>query len=68
MLLLIRAVLEAEGDLYGLADALTYAGKLRGILSYAPPYMEVLERAIACARHGNHRAQMRASTFLAITY
>ena len=63
------AVLEAEGDLYGLADALTYAGRLRGILDYAPAYMEVLERAIACARQsGNHRAQMRASNWLAITY
>jgi predicted ATPase/class 3 adenylate cyclase len=63
------AVLEAEGDLYGLADALTYAGRLRGILDWAPGYMEVLERAIACARQsGNHRAQMRASGWLAVSY
>jgi tetratricopeptide (TPR) repeat protein len=63
------AVLEAEGDLYGLAEALTYAGGMRGVLTYAPAYMEVLERAIACARQsGNHRAQMRASMGLAITY
>ena len=63
------AVLEAEGDLYGLAEALTYAGRLRALLDYAPVYMEVLERAIACARQsGNHRAQMLASGWLAITY
>ena len=63
------AVLEAEGDLDGLADALTSAGRLRAILDYAPGYMEVLERAIACARQsGNHRAQMQASSWLAMTY
>ena len=63
------AVLEAEGDLAGLAEALTFAGRLRGILDYAPVYLEVLERAIACARQsGNHRAQMLASSWLAISY
>jgi predicted ATPase/DNA-binding SARP family transcriptional activator len=62
-------VLDAEGDLYGLADALIYAGKLRAILDYAPGYMEVLERAIACGRQsGNHRAQMQASSYLAVTF
>jgi predicted ATPase/class 3 adenylate cyclase len=63
------AVLEAEGDLDGLAEALTSVGRLRAIRDYAPGYMEVLERAIACARQsGNHRAQMRASNYLAISY
>jgi hypothetical protein len=63
------AVLDAEGDLYGLADALAYTGMLRGILTYAPAYMEVLERAISCAQQsGNHRAQMRASHWLAVSY
>jgi tetratricopeptide (TPR) repeat protein len=63
------AVLDAEGDLAGLADALTYAGRLRGILTYAPVYLEVVERAIACARQsGNHRAQMLASSWLATSY
>ncbi len=63
------SVLEAEGDLYGLAEALTYAGRLRALLDYAPVYMELLERAIACARQsGNHRTQMLASGWLAITY
>ena len=63
------AVLEVEGDLAGLADALTAAGRLRAILDYAPGYMEVLERAIACARQsGNHLAQMQASGYLAMTF
>jgi hypothetical protein len=63
------AVLEAEGDLAGLADALTAAGRLRAILDYAPGYIEILERAIACARQsGNHLAQMQASGYLAVTY
>jgi hypothetical protein len=63
------AVLGAEGDLYGLAEALIAAGRLRAILDYAPGYMEVLERAIDCARQsGNHLAQMQASGYLAVTY
>ena len=62
-------ILEAEGDLAGLADGLTIAGRLRAILDYAPAYIEVVERAIACARQsGNHRAQMLASSWLATTY
>jgi len=45
------------------------AGKLRFWLSDAPADAEVLERAIACARlSGNHRAQMRASHWLAVTF
>jgi hypothetical protein len=43
-------VLETERDLAGLADALAFASRLRGILDYAPVYLEVIERAIACAR------------------
>ena len=63
------AVLEAGGDMDGLAEALTSAGRLRALLGDAPAYREVLERAIACARQsGNHRAQMRASNWLAISY
>ena len=63
------AVLEAEGDLDGLAEALTAAGRLRFWLGDAPASREVLERAIACARQsGNHRAQMRASHWLAVTF
>jgi predicted ATPase/DNA-binding SARP family transcriptional activator len=63
------AVLESEGDLEGLAEALTTAGKLRFWLGDAPADAEVLERAIACARQsGNHRTQMRASHWLAVTF
>jgi predicted ATPase/tetratricopeptide (TPR) repeat protein/DNA-binding XRE family transcriptional regulator len=63
------AVLQAEGDLDGLAEALTAAGRLRFWLGDAPAGGAVLERAIACARQsGHHRAQMRASHWLAVTY
>ena len=63
------AVLESEGDLGGLAEALTAAGKLRFWLGDIAASQAVLERAIACARHsGNHRAQMRASHWLAVTF
>ena len=63
------AVLESEGDLEGLAEALTTAGKLRFWLGDAPADAQVLERAIDCARQGgNHRAQMRASHWLAVTF
>ena len=63
------AVLESEGDLDGLAEALTSAGKLRFWLGDMAGSEEVLERAIACGRHGgNFRAQMRASHWLAVTY
>jgi predicted ATPase/DNA-binding SARP family transcriptional activator len=62
------AVLSSEGDLAGLAEAWVLAGKLRFWLHY-PAAEEVLERAIACARQGaNHRAQMRASHWLAVTF
>ena len=63
------AILEAEDDPAGLAEALTSAGKLRFWLGDARAGGEILERAIACARQsGNHRAQMRASTWLAVSY
>ena len=63
------AILEAAADLDGLAEALSSAGRLRALLGHAPAYRNILERAIACARQtGNHRAQMRASNWLAITY
>jgi hypothetical protein len=54
------AVLEAGGDLDGLADALIIIGKLRFVLGGALAGGEVLERAIACARQsGHHRADAR---------
>jgi predicted ATPase/DNA-binding SARP family transcriptional activator len=63
------AVLESEGDLDGLAEALTAAGRLRFWLRDIPASHIVLERAITCARQsGNHRAQMRASHWLAVTF
>jgi predicted ATPase/DNA-binding SARP family transcriptional activator len=63
------AVLESGGDLDGLAEALTAAGRLRFWLGDIPASQVVLERAITCARHsGNHRAQMGASHWLAVTF
>ena len=62
-------VLESDGDLEGLAEALTVAGKLRFWTGDVAGSEEVLERAITCARRsGNHRAQMRASHWLAVTF
>jgi tetratricopeptide (TPR) repeat protein len=63
------AVLDAEGDLAGLAEALSAVGALRWGLGDVLAGGEVLERAIACARQsGHHRAQMRASKWLAVSY
>jgi predicted ATPase/DNA-binding SARP family transcriptional activator len=63
------AVLESEGDLDGLAEALTAVGRLRFWLDDIPASHVILERAIDCARQsGNHRAQMRASHWLAVTF
>jgi predicted ATPase/DNA-binding SARP family transcriptional activator len=63
------AVLESEDDLDGLAEALTLAGRLRFWLGDIPASHVVLERAIACARRsGYHRAQLRASHWLAVTF
>jgi len=63
------AVLDAEGDLAGLAEAWMQVGKLRFWLDDTAAAQEALERAIAYARQsGNHRAQMRASHWLAVTY
>jgi predicted ATPase len=63
------SVLEAEGDLDGLAEALTAAGRLRFWLDDAAASQVVLERAISCARQsGNHRTQMRASHWLAVIF
>jgi predicted ATPase/DNA-binding SARP family transcriptional activator len=63
------AALESEKDLEGLAEALTTVGKLRFWLGDVTGSGEVLERAITCGRQsGNHRAQMRASHWLAATF
>lgn len=63
------AVLDRGGDLGGLAEAWMQAGKLRFWLDDTTAADQALERAIAYARQGgNHRAQMRASHWLAVTY
>ena len=62
-------VLESGDDLDGLAEALTVAGRLLFWLGDIPASQPVLERAISCARHsGNHRTQMRAGHWLAVTF
>jgi predicted ATPase/DNA-binding SARP family transcriptional activator len=63
------AVAESEGDLDGLAEALTAAGRLRFWLGDIPASHVALERAIACSRQsGLRRTQMRASHWLAVTF
>ena len=63
------AVLESEGDLGGLAEALTVAGRLRFWLGDMPASHAALELAISCARQsGNRRTQMRASHWLSVTF
>jgi predicted ATPase/DNA-binding SARP family transcriptional activator len=63
------AVLACAGDLDGMAEAWMQAGKLRFWLGDPAAAGEALERAIAYARHsGHHRAQMRASHWLAVTF
>jgi len=63
------AVLEAEGDLEGLAEAWTLTGTIRFWLGDSPADQQALERAIACARQaGYRRAQIQASHRLAVTF
>jgi len=63
------AVLEAEGDLEGLAEAWTLTGTIRFWLGDSPADQQALERAIACARQAGHRrAQIQASHRLAVTF
>ena len=62
------AILDAEGELDGLAEAWMLIGKLRLWLD-DPAAGEALERAIAYAgQAGHHRAQMRASHWLAASF
>jgi len=63
------AILQADGDLEGLAEAWMLAGRARFWLDDPAAAAEALERAIAYARQsGHHRAQMRASHWLAVTF
>ena len=62
-------VLEAEGDLEGLADAWLLIGRLRFHRGESPADQEALERAIDYARQsGNRRARILASHALGGTY
>ena len=63
------AVLDAEGDLEGLAEAWISTGKLRFWLGESPADQEAFERAIGYARQGgNLRAQMLAGSWLVSTF
>ena len=60
------ALLESEGDLEGLAEALMSAGRLRFLGGDTRAAEQVLQRAVACAQQsGNHRAEQEARTGLA---
>jgi tetratricopeptide (TPR) repeat protein len=63
------AILEAEGDLEGLAEAWLLAGMIRLWLGHSPADQETLERAMAYARQAGHRrVQMEASSWLVWTF
>jgi tetratricopeptide (TPR) repeat protein len=63
------AILEAEDDLEGLAEAWQLTGMARLWLGDSPADQQAFERAIAYARQaGNRRAQMNASCCLAWTF
>jgi predicted ATPase/DNA-binding SARP family transcriptional activator len=62
-------ILASRNDLDGLAEAWMQAGKLRFWLDDPAAAGEALERAISYARQsGHHRAQMRASHWLAVSF
>jgi class 3 adenylate cyclase/tetratricopeptide (TPR) repeat protein len=61
-------VLEAEGDLEGLAEAWLSAGMIRFWLGGSPADQEAFERAMAYARQGGYRrVQVQASFWLGVT-
>jgi predicted ATPase/DNA-binding SARP family transcriptional activator len=63
------AVLEDDDDFDGLAEAWTLAGRARFWLDDPVAAADALERAIDYARRGgHHRAQMRASHWLAVSF
>jgi tetratricopeptide (TPR) repeat protein len=63
------AILAADGDLAGLADAWVLAGMLRYWLGAVLACPEALERAAAYARQsGNHYAEKQARLWLAISF
>jgi class 3 adenylate cyclase/tetratricopeptide (TPR) repeat protein len=63
------AILDAAGDLEGLAEAWLLAGMARFWLGDSPADQQALERAIAyAAQAGHRRLQMQASAWLAGTF
>jgi len=63
------AVLEAEGDLEGLAEAWLWLGRLRLWFGDSPADRQAFEKAIAyAAQSGSHRAQMQASGWLVLAF
>jgi tetratricopeptide (TPR) repeat protein len=63
------AVLESEGDLEGLAEALVSAGKMRFFGGDTRAAEQALQRAAACARQsGNRGAEREARTWLVATW
>jgi predicted ATPase/transcriptional regulator with XRE-family HTH domain len=61
------ALLESEGDLEGLAEALVSAGKVQ-FWAGDSRASQTLERAAACAQQsGNHRAEQESRAWLAAT-
>ena len=63
------AILGAEGDLEGLAEAWLLAGMARFWLGDTPADQQALERAIAYARQAGHRRlQIQASAWLAAAF
>jgi class 3 adenylate cyclase/tetratricopeptide (TPR) repeat protein len=63
------AILEAEGDADGLAEAWQLTGMARLWLGDSPADQQAFERAMACARQaGNRRAQMNAAMGLVCTF
>ncbi|HYK31405.1 MAG TPA: hypothetical protein VEV63_05555, partial [Streptosporangiaceae bacterium] len=63
------AILQAEADQEGLTEAWMLAGRAQFWMDDPAAAAEAQERAISYARQsGHHRAQMRASHWLAVTY
>ena len=63
------AILEAEGDREGLAEAWLLAGKLLFWLGQSPADREALERATSHARQsGHHRVQIQAGSWLVVAF
>jgi len=63
------AILDAEGDREGLAEAWQLVGKARFWLGESPADQEALERAMSYARQsGNHRVEIQVGGWLVVTF